>query len=264
MQQSQYDPLKINKRPQISWSTRIYFMFLLFLFLLIIPVTKAIVYTGIPLIKNYRAQSWQPTTCTILKSELETRVDNSFLAKRGSHERTYRLNGEYQYQFNDKNYIGKRFHFVPIYSSGTGLDTFHELFTDKYSKNPAPVDLSPGQQVLCYVDPGNPSQSVIDRSYGMAYFYPMMSLCIVGIILIIVIALLIPIIISKVTGQKLVKPIKPPTSISALNALDEFIISTNKANQSLDNFRIYAVGFLFVLAVIFFILFCIYTLNGKI
>lgn len=96
-----------------------------------------------PLLNVYRARSWVETPCTITSSRVE-RHD-------GDDGDTFSIEIAYDYTFRRQPYGGDRYHFMIGSSSG-------------YKGKKAVVDAHPvGLQTVCYVDPLNPSEAVIER-----------------------------------------------------------------------------------------------------
>ncbi|MCA9075447.1 MAG: DUF3592 domain-containing protein [Planctomycetaceae bacterium] len=96
-----------------------------------------------PLLNVYRARTWVETPCTITSSRVE-RHD-------GDDGDTFSIEITYDYAFRGQPYGGDRYHFMIGSSSG-------------YDGKKAVVDAHPvGMKTVCYVDPLNPSEAVIER-----------------------------------------------------------------------------------------------------
>ncbi|MBL8848196.1 MAG: DUF3592 domain-containing protein [Planctomycetaceae bacterium] len=90
------------------------------------------------------AQAWTETPCTIASSEVQ--VHN------GDGSDTYSIDIQYDYTFADQTYHGDRYHFMN--SGASSGRTGKQAVIDRYP---------PGLETTCWVDPGDPSQSVINR-----------------------------------------------------------------------------------------------------
>jgi len=96
-----------------------------------------------PLIKIIRASSWNPTPCVVTASTVASSSDGD----------TFRPEIHYSYVVDDKRYEGTRYSFAVGYSSGR-------------SSKQAVVDENPvGKNTTCYVNPGEPSESILYRGF---------------------------------------------------------------------------------------------------
>ncbi len=99
-----------------------------------------------PLSSILAARGWTETECVITSSQVE---ENS-----GSDGSTYRVDIRYTYQDDWGSYEGDRYDFSTGSSSG-------------YAGKAKVVEAHPpGSEVTCYVDPEDPTRSVINRSPG--------------------------------------------------------------------------------------------------
>ncbi len=98
---------------------------------------------GEPLVNVVRAQFWEEVPCTILSSAVEGR-------------KTYRVAIHYEYETGQVRREGSRYSFVT--GSTSGRDSKQKV-VDQY-----PV----GKQTVCYVNPNNVSESVINRNFQWA------------------------------------------------------------------------------------------------
>lgn len=97
-----------------------------------------------------RAQRWQPAQCEILFSQVE----------RSSGKRdSSRINIQYRYRWNDRIYTGKDYDF------SIGSD---DMEGDEAKRQVVAAN-QPGQTVACFVDPTDPTQSVINRGFRRKY-----------------------------------------------------------------------------------------------
>jgi hypothetical protein len=104
---------------------------------------------GRPLYYLLRAQSWRPAECEILFSQVESS---------GSKGDTSRISMQYRYTVNDRPYTGKRYDFL------VGSDNM-----DNAGKAEIVAAHRPGQTVACFVDPADPTESVINREFRWKY-----------------------------------------------------------------------------------------------
>lgn len=91
-----------------------------------------------PMLKIQAAKKWVETPCTITKSEVKGND-------------SYKVVIEYDYDFNGQQFHGDQYNFFDM---STGGRTSKERVVAKYKE---------GSQKSCYVDPDNPSDSVINR-----------------------------------------------------------------------------------------------------
>ena len=100
-----------------------------------------------PIASVLEARSWEETTCVIVSSDVA--------ASYGSDSTTYRVDIRYTYEAErGETFHGDRYDFSMGSSSG------YEAKARVVEAHP------PGSEVTCYVDPKDPSRSVIDRSPG--------------------------------------------------------------------------------------------------
>lgn len=104
-----------------------------------------------PVMGLIAARSWVETPCTILAS----RVAESS----GDDGSTYRVDIQYAYVFEDGEYRSDRYDFFEGSTSG------YQGKADVVARYP------PGARALCYVNPSDPSQAVIDRDPGLRYLF---------------------------------------------------------------------------------------------
>lgn len=91
-----------------------------------------------PMLQIQAAKSWVETPCTITKSVVK-----------GSD--TYSVQIEYEYKFDGQQYWGDRYDFIEMSTSG------------RTSKERIVANYKEGSVKTCFVDPKNPSDSVINR-----------------------------------------------------------------------------------------------------
>jgi Protein of unknown function (DUF3592) len=95
------------------------------------------------------ARSWVETPCTILASQVAESSD--------SDGTTYKVDVRYAYTFEGGEYRSERYDFFNAYSSG------YDGKAEVVARYP------PGARTVCYVNPSDPSEAVIDRSPGPRY-----------------------------------------------------------------------------------------------
>ena len=98
-----------------------------------------------PLSKILSARQWAAVPCTIISSEVKSHS--------GNHGSTYSVNIFYDYVLNDREYKANRYDFLGGSSSG-------------FSGKQAIVARYPaGSKALCYVNPADPAEAVLERSF---------------------------------------------------------------------------------------------------
>ncbi len=110
-----------------------------------------------PIMSLIQAQHWIETSCQVDKSE----VIQNMSRNHGRSSSTYKVDIHYHYQYDGTTYKGNKYRFEDFYSSGYGDK---QQIVDTYP---------PGFTFNCYVNPNNPSESVIVRKPG---WYLLMSL----------------------------------------------------------------------------------------
>jgi hypothetical protein len=91
------------------------------------------------------ARSWVETPCTIVSSKVESHT--------GGDSTTYSINMVYSYTVDGVEYKSSRYSFMTGSSSG-------------YSGKRAVVEANPpGHKTVCYVDPENPIEAVLERGF---------------------------------------------------------------------------------------------------
>lgn len=98
-----------------------------------------------PLQKCHAAKSWQTASATVLSSEVKSHRDSDG-------DTTYSIYIRYKYQFNNTPYTNDRYSFLE--GSSSGYDSKAKIV----HSHPA------GKKITIYVNPENPSDSVINRS----------------------------------------------------------------------------------------------------
>jgi hypothetical protein len=164
--------MKLNKsKSQFTPLQKIMgYLFTLLLLLITLSIAGILLFifsldTVLPITNYYLAKKWEPTTCLILTSTTESR--KSYLSWLGLERRSLPFNKKhvtYQYQFSNQTYVGNRYSFIPKISSGNPFDGFHRYMSKQVAT--VPSELLAGNAVACYVNPNNPKESVIDRSFN--------------------------------------------------------------------------------------------------
>lgn len=100
-----------------------------------------------PISKSISARSWAEVQCTIIDSRVQRHESDD-----GS---TYSVDILYSYEFGGREYRSNRYEFIG--GSSSGYDGKREV-VDRYSR---------GSRQVCYVNPANPSESVLKRDLGL-------------------------------------------------------------------------------------------------
>jgi hypothetical protein len=98
-----------------------------------------------PLSGIFSARQWPAVQCRVLSSEVRTH--------RGNKGNTYSINILYSYVFNDREYKSSRYDFMGMSSSGYAAK---RTIVDRYPR---------GSTALCYVNPQDPTQAVLQRGF---------------------------------------------------------------------------------------------------
>jgi hypothetical protein len=96
-----------------------------------------------PWVKVWAARSWTPVTCHILSSEVTEHHGDST---------TYGVAIAYVYEIDGRAYEGTRYDFTTGSSSG------------RKAKKAIVANYREGRETVCYVNPANPAEAVIERS----------------------------------------------------------------------------------------------------
>jgi hypothetical protein len=98
-----------------------------------------------PVLKIMAAHNWTAVPCVVISSEVETHSDSD-----GS---TYSVNILYSYEVNGREFRSNRYHFMGGSSSG-------------YDGKRAVVNQHPpGTRTVCYVNPADPTEAVLERGF---------------------------------------------------------------------------------------------------
>lgn len=113
----------------------------------------------LPMMNVQGAKTWIPVDATITHSEVE--VHSS------SDSTTYSIDIKYEYEYEGQTYTGDRYHFMTGSSSG------------RQSKQDVVDDHPVGENVKIYIDPNDPSNSVINREMTSDFWYGLIPLAFV-------------------------------------------------------------------------------------
>ena len=110
---------------------------------LLIGALMVLGFTIRPLVQERRTNTWIATPCTVLTSVIRT--------DRRSQNHTYEAEVRYQYVFHGKSYISSIHNPNSNYSS------------DLRAKQAIVAQYPTGEASICYVDPNNPANAVLNR-----------------------------------------------------------------------------------------------------
>jgi len=119
------------------------------------------------------AANWEPGAAVVLSSDVQTRRERvSRSPSRPDHEivgesktrirETHRATIEYEYTYGGRTYQNDQVYIGPTYTYDWIVEKYMEVF-------------EPGMTVTAYVNPRNPQESVLDRSWrwhNLIYFIP--------------------------------------------------------------------------------------------
>src|SRR5690606_35538149 len=104
-----------------------------------------------PILEVALSMSWKPTQCTIVSSEVVG-------------DDTFRIDIQYDYEFDGNKYTGNRYSFFNFKTSGkAGKEKIAALFP-------------PGGRTICYVNPDKPGESVLDRGLSWSVLWGLFGL----------------------------------------------------------------------------------------
>ncbi|MCX7886068.1 MAG: DUF3592 domain-containing protein [Verrucomicrobiae bacterium] len=111
-------------------------------------------------LRLWDARFWTPTPCTVVSSEVR--------ARRSRDGTTYSVHVVYRYTVNDRTYQANRYDLM-----GSASSNYHNklAIVRRYR---------PGQQAVCYVNPRNPADAVLERRATPAMLFALFPLAIVG------------------------------------------------------------------------------------
>ena len=114
-----------------------------------------------PLIKIIGARAWKATDCRIISSALRTH--------RGSKSTTYSIDISFAYVWESHEYVSNRYSFFTGSSSGTS------------GKEAVIRHFPPGSAAVCYVDPAEPAQAVLERGLTSSAWFGLIALPFIGV-----------------------------------------------------------------------------------
>jgi hypothetical protein len=114
----------------------------------------------LPWLRLIEARSWDETSCTVISSTVRSHDSDD-----GT---TYSIDILYEYEYDRQTWKSNQYSFVSWSSSG--YDGKAEV-VDEYP---------PGTRTVCFVDPDDPSQAVLDRDFGWGYLVGLFPLIFVG------------------------------------------------------------------------------------
>lgn len=114
-----------------------------------------------PFMKNRQAQRWIETPCKIISASVGSHSDDD-----GT---TYSIDITYEYEFNGQVYSCDRYDFLDFSSSGY---EGKERVVNRYLNMKSPV---------CYVDPDNPAEAVLERTLTGRYAVGLIPLIFAGV-----------------------------------------------------------------------------------
>jgi hypothetical protein len=109
-----------------------------------------------PMLKIKAAESWIETPCVIVSSQVGVH--------RGSKSTTYSVQIVYTYQVNGQSYQSNRYDFFE--GSSSGYDS-KEAIVNRYR---------PGEQTVCYVNPNDPNDAVLERGFTNELYFGLIPL----------------------------------------------------------------------------------------
>jgi len=116
---------------------------------------------AVPAWRNLQARSWPEVPCEILASRVASHD--------GDDGDTYSVEVRYRYRVDDRAHVSERYDFFPGSTSG-------------YEGKARVVErLPPGTRTVCYVDPADPTEAVLDRSFTAEYLFGLLPLAFVGV-----------------------------------------------------------------------------------
>ena len=119
-----------------------------------------------PLRQVFAARSWQETPCTVISSKVAKVAGPQHGAQ------AYKVDIFYHYSVGNTRYTTSHYQFA---SGGSSGQTDKQKIVDQY---PA------GRETVCYVNPANPSQAVINRAPNSEMFYGLIGLifAVIGVV----------------------------------------------------------------------------------
>jgi hypothetical protein len=114
-----------------------------------------------PAFKILGARTWPAVPCVVLSSEVKSHSDSDGV--------TYSVNILYSYEFKGREFKANRYHFMGGSSSG-------------YSGKKAIVARhAPGTKTICYVNPNEPTEAVLERGFTPDLWFGLIPLAFIAV-----------------------------------------------------------------------------------
>jgi hypothetical protein len=149
----------ISERAARGWGGR----FLVGFFLIFMLVGGGIFYGFVvrPVLRILEAKTWPAVDCTVVSSAVRSHS--------GDEGTTYSVDILYVYEFGGREHKSNRYHFLGGSSSG-------------YAGKRAIVDRhSPGTRTVCYVNPRDPTEAVLQRGFVAELWFGLIPLVFMGV-----------------------------------------------------------------------------------
>jgi hypothetical protein len=114
-----------------------------------------------PALQIWQARAWPATPCRVISSEVRTHSDSD-----GS---TYSVEILYEYEVDGRVYRSDRYRFLSGSSSG------------RAAKAAIVARFPPAKQAICYVNPGDPNDAVIERGFTGEMWFGLIPLVFVAV-----------------------------------------------------------------------------------
>lgn len=102
----------------------------------------------LPWLSARAAQDWQEVPCTIIASEVEIH--------RGDDSTSYSVEAEFSYEFDQQKFISEKY-------------DFNKVTRSRKECKEIVRQLPPGKEAVCFVDPGDPQNAVLNREFLMSW-----------------------------------------------------------------------------------------------
>ncbi|MCA9433841.1 MAG: DUF3592 domain-containing protein [Candidatus Omnitrophica bacterium] len=109
-----------------------------------------------PYLQANEARDWVEVPCTILSSEVESHDSGDSI--------TYSPHIVYRYTYEGKEYTSERYDFRG------GSSSFYDRHAEVVRSYPS------GSETVCWIDPENPSEAVLNRDFGLGELWPFLIL----------------------------------------------------------------------------------------
>ena len=138
------------------------FLFTGFLLLGMLLFVKSFIHPGLQVLA---ARSWQPVPCEMVSSHVRTHYERR--SDPSLDGRTYSINVLYNYEIGGQTYQGNRYHFIGDRTS------------NRATKAEIVAGLPAESVATCHVNPEDPFDVVINRSFTTAYLIGLLPLAFV-------------------------------------------------------------------------------------